>query len=78
MMSIRTFFHTALQGHIVSNALRLSLVVGTLLNGINQGEAILHAQGIVWTQLALNYLVPYCVATYSASKNELRKDRVNE
>ncbi len=78
MMSITLFFKAASQRHIVVNALRLSLIVGTILNAINQGEAILHVQGIVWGQLALNYLVPYCVATYSASKNELRNYALGE
>lgn len=56
---------------IAGNALRISLVVGTVLNLINQGAAIFSGSGISWGHLLLNYLVPYCVASYSAAKNAL-------
>ncbi len=67
------FWSAAVQKHIVVNACRISLVVGTVLNLINQGDAVLAGQGISWSHVAMNYLVPYCVATYSAVKNELRR-----
>jgi hypothetical protein len=56
---------------IVFNALRISMVVGTVLNLINQGAAIMSWSGISWGHVLLNFLVPYCVASYSAAKNEL-------
>jgi len=42
-----------------------------VLNLVNQGEAMLQGATIEWGHLLLNYLVPYCVASYSAAKNEL-------
>ncbi|MEM7016866.1 MAG: nitrate/nitrite transporter NrtS, partial [Pseudomonadota bacterium] len=44
------------------------LVVGTVLNLINQGDVILMGQwdGIHWGKLLLTYLVPFCVSVYSA------------
>lgn len=54
---------------IVKNSLEISLVVGTLLNLINQGENILHGGEMQWFHLSLNYLVPYLVASYSAARN---------
>ena len=60
-----------LSHHIVLNSLKISLVVGTLLNLINQGENLLHGDKISWFHLMLNYVVPYCVASYSAAKNEI-------
>lgn len=57
--------------HIVVNALRVSAVVGTVLNLINQGEALLAGSAPSWPQVVLNYLVPYLVASYSAARNEL-------
>ncbi|MBS1143147.1 MAG: hypothetical protein H6R14_553 [Proteobacteria bacterium] len=66
---------TALTRRIASNALRIALVVGTVLNLINQGAALLAWSGISWGHVALNFLVPYCVASYSAAKNELSRDR---
>jgi len=60
----------AFTAQIVRNAVKVSLVVGTVLNLINQGEKVLSAQGVSWFHLVLNYLVPYCVASYAAAKNE--------
>lgn len=61
---------------IVFNALRVSLVVGLLLNVINQGAAFVGSLEIVWGQVMLNFVVPYCVASYSAAKNEI--ERINQ
>ena len=58
---------------IVKNAMTISLVVGTILNFVNQGENILSGQNIKWFQLVLNYFVPYCVSSYSAAKNEITR-----
>lgn len=55
---------------IVRNAIRVSLVVGTVLNIINQGDAFWSGHPVSWPHVILNYLVPYCVASYSAAKNE--------
>jgi hypothetical protein len=43
-----------------------ALVVGTLLNLINQGDALLGEGEIDWLKIGLTYCVPYCVATYGA------------
>jgi hypothetical protein len=53
---------------VVVNAVKVALVVGTCLNLINQGEAILQGIGIDWFRISLNYAVPYLVASYSAGK----------
>lgn len=58
---------------MVLAALKVSLVVGTLLNAINQGGRLLDGLPPSWFYVALNYLVPYCVSTYSAARNELRR-----
>ncbi|MDZ4729523.1 MAG: nitrate/nitrite transporter NrtS [Xanthomonadales bacterium] len=60
----------AFSARIMRNALKVSLVVGTLLNCLNQGEAILAGGAISWFHLVMNYMVPFCVANYSAAKNE--------
>ncbi len=65
----------ALQVHIVRNALKVSLVVGTLLNAINQGERILSGGGVSWRHFIMNFVVPLCVSTYSAAKNELAQSQ---
>lgn len=58
---------------IIKNSLRIAFVVGTVLNLINQGEAIFSGLAVDWLHALLNYVVPYCVASYSATKNELTK-----
>ncbi|MDO9143185.1 nitrate/nitrite transporter NrtS [Rhodoferax sp.] len=68
---MRTLFQADCSGKIVKNSLRIALMVGSILNLVNQGSAILAGTGISWIHMALNYVVPYCVASYSASKNEL-------
>ncbi|MDX8379534.1 MAG: nitrate/nitrite transporter NrtS [Gallionella sp.] len=65
------FLAAALSRRIITNALKIALVVGSLLNVINQGEPLLNGEAISWFHFLLNYVVPYCVATYSAAKNEL-------
>jgi hypothetical protein len=57
-----------LSPRICGNALRISLVVGTVLNLINQGEQLLAGQGILLSQAALNYMVPFLVASYSGAR----------
>jgi hypothetical protein len=44
----------------------VALVVGTILNLINQGDALLSGATLNLTKLLLTYAVPYCVATYGA------------
>jgi len=72
------FFQIAMSRHIVINALKITVVVGSLLNLVNQGENMLHGGTISWLHLILNYLVPYCVASYSAAKNEIELRENND
>ena len=65
------FWTIAVKRRIVLNAFRVALLVGALLNLINQGGRFWAGVEIDWLNVLLNYLVPYCVATYSATKNEL-------
>ena len=43
-----------------------AVVVGTILNLINQGDALFAGTAPDWAKLVLTYIVPYCVATYGA------------
>lgn len=64
---------TACQRPIVIAAIKVALVVGTILNLINQGGRLLEGLPPSWFHMVLNYLVPYCVSSYSAARNELRR-----
>jgi len=50
-----------------------ALIVGTVLNLINQGDALLGMASINWLKLVLTYCVPYAVCTYGAVTQQLRK-----
>lgn len=43
-----------------------ALIVGTILNLINQGDALVTGGHVVIAKLLLTYCVPFCVATYGA------------
>lgn len=53
---------------ILWNAVKVSLVVGTVLNLVNQGPQLLAGQGLQVGRALLNYLVPFCVAAYSGAR----------
>lgn len=56
-------------------AARVALVVGTVLNLINQGAALLQPDTLHWGHLLFNYLVPFMVASYSAGRAQLTGER---
>lgn len=64
------FLDLALRPKVMKAALKISLIVGTILVMINHGNAILNLdiQTERLIQIGLTYLVPYCVSTYSAVK----------
>jgi len=56
----------ASSGGVPKSALIAALVVGTILNLINQGDVLWRGGELDLVKLGLTYLVPYCVATYGA------------
>jgi len=69
-----TVFSIASSPPVVKLAIRMSLVVGSLLNVINQGDALFGSRAVDVFKLCLTYLVPYCVATYSATSITLQRN----
>ncbi len=65
----KRFLEVFFSKSVVSNSIKISIFVGTILNMINQGEKFINGHPISWVHFFLNYLVPYLVASYSASKN---------
>jgi hypothetical protein len=70
---MKSLLQLACPARNVRSAFQVALVVGTVLNLINQSGKILADQGVSWFHLVLNYLVPYCVANYSAARNEMTR-----
>jgi hypothetical protein len=57
----------------VRRSVMVALIIGTLLNAINQGPEILAGHWPVWWKLVLTYFVPFAVASYgsyAAFKND--------
>lgn len=54
-------------------ALKVALVVGTLLNLVNQGSNLFEGLPVNFLQMASNFFVPFCVSSYSAAHNEMRR-----
>lgn len=50
----------------IAESLRVALIVGTVLNLINQGDALFTFGHVDWSKLLLTYSVPFAVATYSS------------
>jgi hypothetical protein len=56
----------ALSNGVPRQSFYVALVVGTVLNFINQGDAIFGDAPINWLKFILTYFVPYAVCTYGA------------
>lgn len=63
-----SFWELATQRAVAQRALRIALIVGTLLILINHGPALLDGDisAMRILQMMLTYLVPYGVSTYSS------------
>ncbi|MBK9388236.1 MAG: nitrate/nitrite transporter NrtS [Planctomycetes bacterium] len=63
-----SWLEVARRRDVVRRALRVAVVVGTLLCLINHGDRLLAGSlgGRELLKIALSYLVPYAVSTYAA------------
>ena len=75
MSTLTLICHCAFSDGVPRRSLFVALVVGTVLNLINQGDALLGETPINWLKIILTYLVPYAVCTYGAVSFQLRKMR---
>jgi hypothetical protein len=53
----------------------VALVVGAILNLINQGDALFARRALDWVKIILTFAVPYCVSTYGAVSYHLKVSR---
>ena len=65
----------AVSDGVPRRSLIVALVVGTVLNLINQGGALIAGGRVDWVKFLLNFAVPYCVSTYGAVSYRLGKER---
>ena len=57
---------------VPKRSLGVALIVGTILNLINQGDALVAGARLNIFKLILTFAVPYAVATYGAVSYRLR------
>ena len=71
------WFELACRRGIVVRSLKVALVVGTVLALINHGDRLLSGQVTMTAaaKIALTYLVPYAVATWSAVQTALAAEQ---
>lgn len=50
----------------VRRALAMTVIIGTILNLINQGDALLSGGPVQWWRVCLTYCVPFFVSSYGA------------
>jgi hypothetical protein len=66
MSTLKLAWQFALSGGVPRRSLYVALIVGTILNLINQGDALVAGGAINWAKILLTYAVPYLVSTYGA------------
>ena len=58
--------HPFTRADVQRRGIIVGIVVGTILNCINQGPEVMSGASIHWGKVWLTFLVPYCVSTYSS------------
>jgi hypothetical protein len=66
MTRVTTVWRDAWDTGIPQRALVVALVVGTVLNLINQGDALFAGRNVNWAKAMLTYAVPFCVSAHGA------------
>ncbi len=64
-------------GGVPRTALLAALIVGSVLNLINQGDVLWGEAALNWPKMLLTYCVPYCVATFGAVSAKRRYLRLS-
>lgn len=69
-------YEALVEKDVVISSLKVALVVGSVLNIINQGDAIfkLNFEQINWFKLGLTFMVPYMVSSYASVRVKLKSD----
>ncbi|MFN3232839.1 MAG: nitrate/nitrite transporter NrtS [Alphaproteobacteria bacterium] len=61
-----SLIHCATRPSVIKSSIIVAVVVGVILNLINQGDALFGDKPIVVWKVLLTFCVPYCVSTYGA------------
>ena len=65
---MKRWLHTAMSRDVAFRALRVSILVGTILIAINYTDRLIGSQctQIDYLKMGLTYVVPYCVSTHAS------------
>ncbi|MCH8082482.1 MAG: nitrate/nitrite transporter NrtS [Proteobacteria bacterium] len=69
-----SFINAALERSVVIRALKVAVIIGTILVAINHGDVFVGGGEINWFKIVLTYMVPYAVATYAAAAQMISRD----
>jgi hypothetical protein len=69
------FIDALLRRSTIKRAIKICLIVGTVLIALNHGDSILSGNWPHWWKVALTFAVPYSVSSYSTAAfiSDLRK-----
>ena len=70
-LSLARIWHYAISDGVPRRSLYVALIVGTILNLINQGDALLGSAAVNWSKLLLTFCIPYAVCTYGAVSTKI-------
>ena len=71
-MTLRLACRYAVSDGVPRRSFFAALVVGTVLNLINQGDVLFGGAPVNWFKIILTYCVPYAVSTYGAVSVQIR------
>ena len=65
---MRAWLAIAWEASVRKRAIKVAMLVGSILAVINHGDALLSgdASATVWIKIVLTFVVPYCVATFAS------------
>ena len=65
---MRAWLAIAFQESVYKRALKMTVVVGSILAFINHGDSLISGDMTTaeWIKVALTFLVPYCVSTFAS------------
>lgn len=72
---MRRWWRYSFDNRVPRRSLIVAALVGTILNAINQGDALVFGGKINLMKMTLTYIVPYCVATYGAVSYRIRLEQ---
>lgn len=71
----RSIYSFATERATLIDAIKVALLVGAILNIINQGDALMGngETQVHWPKLILTFCVPFCVSVYAATRAKIRR-----